>query len=366
MVEEPVVQRADPFDPEGGTVDLARPDGPEPAWSPDPLVPGPGLRGQLAGLGFVFRRGGLQLLPAAVLAALPAHFFVGRVDDTVVAAPALSDLAGVFGLLLLPLMGLAFFAVSALPQVILLAATVGLAVPTAAGSRPSLQTVAGSRPSLQTAVSSRPSLQTVAGSRPSLQTVVGWRRGLQTVAGSRPGLLTAVGTRPGLPTATGKRPSLRTASRLVADRLWVLWLWLAAFGVVVQALPLLLGADRLGAAVAVPLTVGLGLASVAALTVTGVLGCVVLVERGGGLRRAIHLMTRASTGLLAVGSLGVVLLPRLGEALAGQTGSTVALVVAVLGWSGAAIVTYAATRFAEDRSVTSRSLLAQMNGPDVA
>jgi hypothetical protein len=336
MVEEPVVQRADPFDPEGGTVDLARPDGPEPAWSPDPLVPGPGLRGQLAGLGFVFRRCGLQLLPAAVLAALPAHFFVGRVDDTVVAAPALSDLAGVFGLLLLPLMGLAFFAVSALPQVILLAATVGLAVPTAAGSRPSLQTVAGSRPSLQ------------------------------TVAGSRPGLLTAVGTRPGLPTATGKRPSLRTASRLVADRLWVLWLWLAAFGVVVQALPLLLGADRLGAAVAVPLTVGLGLASVAALTVTGLLGCVVLVERGGGLRRAIHLMTRASTGLLAVGSLGVVLLPRLGEALARQTGSTVALVVAVLGWSGAAIVTYAATRFAEDRSVTSRSLLAQLNGPDVA
>ena len=110
----------------------------------------------------------------------------------------------------------------------------------------------------------------------------------------------------------------------------------------------------------------MGLASVAALTVTGVLGCVVLVERGGGLRRAAHLMARGSTGMLAAGSVGVVLLPRLGEAVAGRAGSTVALLVAVVVWSATAVVTYGEARFAEDRAVTSRSLLSEMSAADVA
>jgi hypothetical protein len=288
MVEGPVVERADPFDPEGGTVELARPGAPASRWPADPLAPGRDLRGWLAGFGFVFRRCAVRLLPVALLAALPAHFFMGPVDDTVVAAPALSDLAGVFGLLLLPLMWLAYFAVAALPHVILLAATVGLAVP--------------------------------------------------------------AGT-------SGFTPRLRTAWRLVAYRLRVLWMWLAAFGVVAQALPALLTTDRLGAAA--PFAVVLGLAAVAMLPIAGVLGCVVLVEGGAGLRRATHLLTFGTAGLLVVASSGVILLPRLGELIAGGVGSTVAAVGAILVWSVAAVVTYAQARFA-DGTVSSGRLLDEL------
>jgi hypothetical protein len=291
MVEGPVVRRADPFDAEGGTVELTRPGVPPSAWPRDPLAPGRGPRGWLAGFGFVLRRCSARLVPAVILAALPAHFFVGPVDDTVVAAPALSDLAGVFGLLLLPLMWLAYFAVSALPHVILLAGTVAVTVPAA---------------------------------------------------------------------ASGAAPRLRTAWRLVAHRLRVLWPWLAAFGLVVQALRLLLTADRLGLAVAAQLAIGLGLAAVAALTITGVLGCVVLVEGGPGLRRAVHLLARGTAGPLVVASLGVLLLPRLGELVAGGIGSTMAAVVAILVWSAAAVVTYTQARFADGTAVSSGQLLGEL------
>lgn len=285
MVEGPVVRPADPFDPEGGTVELPRPGVPESAWPHDPLAPARGLRGWVAGFRFVLRRCAARLLPAVALAAVPAHFFVGPVDDTVVAAPALSDLAGVFGLLLLPLMWLAYFAVAALPHVILLAGMVGVAVPAA---------------------------------------------------------------------ASGIVPRLRAVWRLVAYRLRVLWLWLAAFGVVVQAMRLLLTTDRLGLAVAPQLAIGLGLAAVAALTITGLLGCVVLVEGGPGLRRAVHLLTHGTAGLLVVASLGVLLLPRLGEMVAGGIGSTAAALGAILVWSAAAVVTYAQARFADGTPTSGR------------
>jgi hypothetical protein len=294
MVEGPVVERADPFDPfdpEGGTVELARPGVPPGSWPRDPLAPASDLRGWLAGFAFVLRRCTVRMLPAAVLAAVPAHFFAGRIDDTVIAAPALSDLAGVFGLLLLPLMWLAYFAVAALPYVILLAGMAGVAVPAA---------------------------------------------------------------------ASGSRPDLRTAWRLVAYRLRGLWLWLAAFGVVVQALGLLLTADRLGSALAAQLAVGLGIAAVASLTITGVLGCVVLVEGGPGLGRAVHLLTHRTAGPLVVASLGVLLLPRLGGLIAGGVGSTVAAVGAILVWAAAAVVTYAQARFADRTAVSSSRLLGDL------
>ncbi|NMO52060.1 hypothetical protein HH310_12735 [Actinoplanes sp. TBRC 11911] len=300
MVEGPVVERADPFDPfdpEGGTVELARPGAPSPAaWPRDPLAPAGDLRGWLAGLAFVLRRCTLPMLPAAALAALPAHFFAGRVDDTVVAAPALSEAAGVFGLLLLPLMWLAYFAVAALPYVILLAGMAGVAVPAASGAR----------------------------------------------------------------------SGLRTAWRLVAYRLRGLWLWLAAFGVVVQALGLLLTADRLGSAPAAQLAVALGIAAVASLTITGVLGCVVLIEGGPGLSRAAHLLSRRTAGPLVVASLGVLLLPRVGELIAGGPGSTIAAVGAILVWAAAAVVTYAQARFADRTAVSSSRLLGELEASGAA
>jgi hypothetical protein len=288
MVEGPVVERADPFDPEGRTVELARPGAPTSPWPDDPLSPRRDLRGWLSGFGFVLRRCAARLLPAVLLAALPAHFFMGPIDNTVAAAPALSDLAGVFGLLLLPLMWLAYFAVAALPHVILLAATVGVAVPAA---------------------------------------------------------------------ASGFAPPVGTAWRLVAYRLRALWLWLAAFGVLTQVLRPLLTSDRLGAAT--PLAVVLGLAAVAVLTIAGVLGCVVLVEGGPAMRRAMHLITLGTAGPLVVASLGVILLPRLGELIAGGIGSTVAAVGAILVWSVAAVVTYAQARFV-DGTVSSGRLLDEL------
>jgi hypothetical protein len=262
----------------------------------DPLVPPPGsgLRGWFERFGGLLLRCGLPLLPVGLLAALPMHFFVGRVDDTVVAAPALLDLLGGFGLLLLPLMWLAYFAVSALPLVICLAGTVAV----------------------------------------------------------------------GLYRATlGVPPRPAALWQLVAYRLRALWLWFAAFGVLTQALPLLLTADRLGAAVAVPLGVALGVLSTGVLTFTGVLGCVVLIERGNGRRRAFHLISMMPPGGLLVASAAVTVLPRLADAAWGGVASTVVSVPTVLLWAMAALLAYCQGRRAEG-PVTSRFLFAALSAPE--
>jgi hypothetical protein len=218
------------------------------------------------------------------------HFFVGRVNDTVVVAPALSDLAGGFGLLLLPMMWLAYFTVSALPQVIGLAGVVAAALPTA---------------------------------------------------------------------ATGRLPRPGVMWRLVAYRLRPLWLWFAPFGVVSQALPSLVTANLLGPAVAV----GVALVSVAVLTFTGMLGCVVLIERGHGPRRALHLLGRGRPGPLVAAALLTVVLPRVGAAVGGDLGGTVAAVGALTLWAIAALVTYAQAR-ATEGPVTSGSLARELAVPD--
>jgi hypothetical protein len=300
MVQGPVVEAADPWDPESGTAELNRPG--EPVPSPDepdqddPIVPprGAGLPGWLDRWRGVLRRCAPALLPIGLIAALPMHFFVGRVDDTVVAAPALSDMLGGIGLLLLPLMWLAYFAVSALPLVLALAGTVAVAV-------------------------------------------------AEAVAGSLPGP--------------------RRVWRLVANRLRPLWLWFAAFSLLTQALPLLLTADRLGAAVAVPLAVGLGALSTAVLTFIGLLGCVVMIEREHARRRAQHLCSRGRLGGLAVASLGVTVLPRLADAAWGGIASTVVAVAAVQLWAIAALVTYGQARRADGR-LTSGSLFAELSAPE--
>lgn len=297
MVEGPVVDRVDPFDAESPTTDLSRAAAGAGAGArpTDPLVPAPGsgLSGWLAAVGFPFRRCGFPLALTAVLAAVPMHFFVGRVDDTVVAAPVLTDLAGVFGLVLLLVMWLAYFAVSALPLVICLAATAGLVLPTAAGA--------------------------------------------------------------GV-------PGLRAVWALVADRLRPLWLWFAPFGVLTQVLPLLLTTEQLGPAAAGPLTVGLALLSTAVLTLSGMLGCVLLVERGQGPRRAAHLLGRAPTGPLVLAALLLTVSPGLAERAAGGLLSTAVAVAGALLWAVTSLVTYARARSAEG-PVTSTSLLHELATP---
>ena len=151
--------------------------------------------------------------------------------------------------------------------------------------------------------------------------------------------------------------------RLVAYRLRPLWLWFSVFGLLTQALPLLLTADRLGPAVAAPLAAGLAVLSTAVLTFTGVLGCVVLIERGHGRRRAQYLCSLAPLGGLIAASFAVTVLPRLADAAWGGIASTVVAVGAVPLWAIAALVTYAQARRAE-RPVTSGSLLAELSEPE--
>jgi hypothetical protein len=302
MVEAPVVEPADPLDPESRTAELPRPGlvAAFPAQADDPpdrLVPpaGSGLRGWAARAGGLLRRNLAWLVPIALLAALPMHFFVGRVDDTLVAAPALSDLAGGFGLLLLPLMWLAYFAVSALPLLIVLAGVAGAAVPAA---------------------------------------------------------------------ADGVRPRPGTVWSLVAYRLRPLWLWLAPSGLLTQALPLLDSQQYAAPSVVVPLRFILALAVTAILTLAGMLGCVVLVERGRGPARALHLLTLSRPVGLVGAALAFAVLPRLSGALWGSIVQTSTAVVCGVLWAVAALVTYAQARRAEG-PVTSVSLRAELAAPEL-
>jgi len=295
LVEGPVVDRAEPIDDESHTVELP-PRQPQPAVPasspPDRLVPfeHSGLRGWAGRVRSVLARNRVALSLVAATAALPMHFFAGRVDDTIVAAPVLSDLLGGFGLLLLPVMWLAYFAVSALPMVICQAGVVGVVLPAA---------------------------------------------------------------------ADGVRPAPGTVWGLVAYRLRTLWLWFTLFGVFAQALPLLLSTDRLGEVASLPLAILLGVAATAALTGIGMLGCVVLIERGRGPRRAAHLLSITPTGGLVAAALALAVLPRLaGMTLGSVAASGVGVVCAVL-WAVAALVTYAQARRAEG-PVTSVSLRSEL------
>ncbi|MFC3740131.1 hypothetical protein [Paractinoplanes deccanensis] len=286
MVEGPVVVAADPFDPESRTAELPRGGAPDPVIPGvvDPLVPaaGSGLRGWAGRVGAALVRDGLGLLPVMALAALPMHFFVGRLDDTVIAAPALFDLAGGFGLLLLPLMWVAYLTVSALPLVVCLAGAVGVVVPSA---------------------------------------------------------------------ADGVRPRPREVWASVRDRLRALWLWFAVVGLVTGGLAL----------VTVPAVAAV--ASTGLMTLAGVFGCGLLIERGHGVRRSRHLLARAPlAGLLGCSALAAVL-PLVADELVGGVAATAVAVLAVQVWAVGALVTYAQARRRE-APVTSGSLRAELKAPE--
>ncbi|MBL7254560.1 hypothetical protein [Paractinoplanes lichenicola] len=295
MVEEPVVAAADPFDPEGRTADLSwqrHVDLAQPGVT-DPLVAGPGLGQWARRFGRVTGRHAAHLIPVMLLTALPMHFFVGRVDDTIVAAPALADLVGGFGLLLLPAMWLAYLAVSALPLVLSLAGAVGVALPAA---------------------------------------------------------------------AEGRRPRPGRVWSLVSMRLRALWLWFAGFGLLTGGLPLLLTEEQVGTAgglVAIVFAIG----STVALTFGGLLGCVVLVERGRGPRRATHLLSHSRPAGLVVAAAALTVLPRVADYALGGLAATVAGVLLVQLWAIAALVTYGQARRAVE-PVTSRSLFAELDAPE--
>jgi hypothetical protein len=134
--------------------------------------------------------------------------------------------------------------------------------------------------------------------------------------------------------------------------------------VVTQALPVLLTVDLLGPGLAAPLAIVLGLVSTAVLTFTGMLGCVVLIERGHGPRRALHLMSLAPVGELVVGALLFTALPGLVDVFAGSYAATAVGVGTALLWAVAALVTYARARRLEGPA-TSGSLRAELATPDL-
>ncbi|TDO39946.1 hypothetical protein C8E87_3653 [Paractinoplanes brasiliensis] len=295
VVEEPVVAAADPFDPEGRTADLSwrRDVPPDVPGVVDPIVAGPGFGQWARRFGRVAGRHAAHLVPVMLLTALPMHFFVGRVDDTIVAAPALAELVGGFGLLLLPAMWLAYLAVSALPLVLSLAGVVGVALPAA---------------------------------------------------------------------AEGRRPRPRRVWSLVSMRLRALWLWFAGFGLLSGGLPVLLTEEQVGSAGGL-VTVVFAIGSTVALTFGGLLGCVVVVERGRGPRRATHLLAHSRPAGLLVAAAAVAVAPRLVEHALGGVAATVAGVLLVQLWAIAALVTYAQARRAVE-PVTSRSMFAELDAPE--
>jgi hypothetical protein len=150
LIGDPVVDRADAFtDEQSDTAELPRPAVVAAALAAegfDRLIapPGSGVTGWSARFRGVLAGCGPPLLLVAALCAGPMHLFAGRVSDSVIAAPMLSDLAGGTGLLLLPLMWLSYLALAALPIVLCLAGATGVVVTWAPeGTRPGLRAVLG-------------------------------------------------------------------------------------------------------------------------------------------------------------------------------------------------------------------------------
>ena len=299
LIHGPVVDAShEPLDDESDTAELPLPAVvfAAVAWAgPERLVAGPGtgLRGWSDRFRDVLRSCGAPLLVVAALTAGPMHLYVGRVSDTIVAAPLLLDVLGGAGLLLLPLMWVAYLAMAALPIVLCLAAAVGV--------------------------------------------VVGWA-------------------------TAGTLPGYRAVLRLVGHRVGPLWGWLAVLGAVSQALPLLIASDAAGRRLELALSAALAVASSALAVLMGVLGCVVLFERGHGPRRAQRLLAGTPAGALVglvAASAALTILPSAAGAALGPFAASLAGVVCVLVWSVASLVTYAQARRVEGL-VTSGMLRAEL------
>jgi hypothetical protein len=158
--------------------------------------------------------------------------------------------------------------------------------------------------------------------------------------------------------ARGTLPGLRAVGRLVGHRIGLLWAWLALLGAVSQALPLVsadpVAVPRLALAVSAALTV----VSTGLVVLMGMLGCVVLFERGRGLRRAQRLLIGTPRGSLAVlvgVSAAVTVLPSVADTALGSYGSAGTAILCALLWSIASLLTYAQARRAEG-PVTSAAL----------
>jgi hypothetical protein len=280
MVRAPVVEAAAAVDeestaelPRAAFLDAVAGD----AAFHDRLVPGPGLRAWAIRAGTILRECRLPLLLVAVVSAGLMQLLVGRVGDTIVAAPVLVDLADGVGLLILPLIWACWLATAALPIVLCLTAVVGI--------------------------------------------VTAWG-------------------------GSGRLPGPRRVWRLVGHRLGPLWAWLAAVGAVAQALPLLFAAEATGPRLAIGLSVLLAVGSSGLATLMGVLGCVVIFERGRGPRRAQQLLSSASgkgVTALALAAAAMTVLPSV-AARAGALAAAVVTAVTVLLWAVAALVTYAQAR----------------------
>ncbi len=299
LIHGPVVDAAgDPVDDQSDTAELpsrAVVFSEAAAAGPDRLVapPGTGLRGWTDRFRDVLRGCGGPLLLVAALTAGPMHLSVGRMSDTIIAVPLLSDVLGGAGLLLLPLMWVAYLAMAALPIVLCLAAAVGV--------------------------------------------IVGWATG-------------------------GGLPSIRTVMRLVGHRVGALWAWLAVLGAVSQALPLLIASDAAGRRLELALSAALAVASSALAVLMGILGCVVLFERGHGPRRAQRLLAGTPGGALVglvAASAALTILPSAAGAALGSLAAAPAAVACVLLWSVASLVTYTQARRAEGL-VTSGMLRAEL------
>jgi hypothetical protein len=153
----------------------------------------------------------------------------------------------------------------------------------------------------------------------------------------------------------GTQPSLRTVLA-ATHRLGLLWAWLAGIDALVQA-RWLIPDDVAGPRAGVVLWACAAVLSVVLAVLMGVLGCVVLFERGRGPRRAVHLLASAPRGAvagLAAAGLGLTVLPSLADAVAGSLAAALVAVAGALLWAVAALVTYAQARRLEGLLTSAR------------
>jgi len=162
--------------------------------------------------------------------------------------------------------------------------------------------------------------------------------------------------------AEGRRPGPGGVARLVGHRAGLLWVWFALSGAVSQLLPLVTDDPRATPRLAVALSAALAVASTALTLVMGLLGGVVLFERGNGPRRVRRLLAALpapSLIPLVAASAALAVLPSAADAAFGTPVSAAVAVGCAVLWSVTSLITYAQARRAEG-PVTSALLAAEL------
>jgi hypothetical protein len=157
----------------------------------------------------------------------------------------------------------------------------------------------------------------------------------------------------------GRRPGLRGVLRLVGHRIGLTWAWLSLLGAVSQALPLLAAGPIASARLELALSAGLVVVSTALALMMGMLGCVVLFERGQGPGRAQRLLAAtpaATMAVLVAASAALTVLPSIAGNVFGLLGGAVTAILCAVVWSVATLLTYAQARRGEG-PVTSLALV---------